>query len=454
MNYHIEKAHPEDREAILKVMEAWNMHHVPSLEMEELDLSCFFVARASGQVVGASGYKILSETSGKTTILGVFPELSGTGIGKELQNIRLEAMYKAGVKHVITNADRPETIVWYKKHFGYREVGRLKKLCPFGLTTVDHWTTLEIDLDEFFKNKEEKEAQKNRYIELNDPAPLSSYPPLIINVALTGMVPTKISTPYVPTSVDEIIEDAIKVHDAGAQIVHIHARDKDNLPTPETSYYEKIISSLHRVRPELLCCVTTSGRNWSDFERRAEVLYLTGHAKPDMASLTLGSVNFLTGPSVSSINTIERLAMVMKEQGIKPELEVLDSGMVNIAKYLERHEIIHGKKYFNIILGNINTAPATIGSLSSLVEALPDNSTWAAAGLGHFQLPMNTAAMIAGGHVRVGIEDSIYYDYDREILASNERLVERIVRIADELQRPLASPHEVRGILGIEQMTS
>ena len=450
MNYHIEKARPEDTGAILKVMEAWNMHHVPSLEMEELDLSCFFVARSSGQVIGASGYKILSETRGKTTLLGVFPEFSGVGIGKELQNIRLEAMYKAGVKRVVTNADRPETIVWYKKHFGYREVGRVQKLCPFGLTDVDHWTTLEMDLDEFFRSRGEREAQRRHYIELNDPAPLSSYPPLIINVCLTGMVPTKISTPHVPVSVDEIIEDAVKVHDAGAQIVHLHARDNDNLPTPEISYYEKIISSLHHVRPDLLCCVTTSGRNWSDFERRAEVLYLSGNAKPDMASLTLGSVNFLTGPSVSSISTIERLAMVMKEQRIKPELEVLDSGMVNIAKYLERHDIISGKKYFNIILGNINTAPATIGSLSSLVEALPANSTWAAAGLGHFQLPMNTAAIVAGGHVRVGIEDSIYYDYEREILASNERLVERIVRIAGELQRSLASPHEVRAMLEME----
>jgi len=453
LDYIIEKAHSDDREAILQVMEQWNMHHIPSVEMEELDLEYFFVARSSsGRVLGASGYKILSKSQGKTTLLGVYPELSGLGIGKTLQLARFEAMHRAGVKKVITNADRPETIIWYKKHFGYYEIGTLKKQCSFGLESVDRWTTLESDLDKFFVDRMDNENRIQQYIKLNDPVPLAPFSPLIINVCLTGMVPTKLSTPHVPISAEEIISDAVKVYNAGARIVHLHARDKSGHPVSDAAYYEKIICSLRKERPELICCVTTSGRNITDFNKRTEVLYLTGAAKPDMASLTLGSLNFLNGPSSNSINTVERLAMTMKEQGIKPELEIFDTGMVNLAKYLERHRIISGTKYFNIMLGNLNTAPATLASLSCIADSLPNGSVWAAGGLGQFQLPMNAAAIIGGGHVRVGIEDSIYFDYNKDVPASNVMLVQRIVRLAEELQRPLATPEEARRIIGLESI--
>lgn len=153
MTYTIEKASPNDRDAILKVMEPWNMHHVPSKEMEELDLSCFFVALVSGKIVGASGYKILSPEKGKTTLLGILPQFSGKKIGFALQHARLHAMYDSGVKTVITNADRPETIAWYKKHFGYHEIGTLKKIHDFGLSDVDYWTTLEMDLPAYMNSK-------------------------------------------------------------------------------------------------------------------------------------------------------------------------------------------------------------------------------------------------------------------------------------------------------------
>ncbi len=168
-----------------------------------------------------------------------------------------------------------------------------------------------------------------------------------------------------------------------------------------------------------------------------------------MASLTLGSLNFLTGASTNTITVVEQLAMTMRERGIMPELEVFDSGMVNLAKYLERHDIIGGKKYFNILLGNINTAPATIGTLSHLAQALPENSIWAAAGLGGFQLPMNSAAIAAGGHVRVGLEDNLFFDYEKEVPATNEMLVSRVVKMADLLQRPVASARKTRQMLGI-----
>jgi uncharacterized protein (DUF849 family)/GNAT superfamily N-acetyltransferase len=449
MKYTIEKASPEDYQAILRVMEYWNMHHVPSPEMDNLDLSCFFVARVRGVLTGAAGYKILDSPEGITTLLGILPEFSGMGIGKALQDARLEAMYSAGVRKVTTHADRTETILWYKKHYGYREIGTVKKLCVFSLPETDRWTTLEMDLEDYMRNRSDREARRLAYIERNDPNPLSPYPPLIINACLTGMVPTKISNPNVPTTPDEIIEDAVRVFDAGARLVHIHARDRNGEPTPDAKIYEKIIAGIRRERPGMVCCVTTSGRNWRKFEQRTEVLLLEGISKPDMASLTLGSLNFFSGASLNSIEMIERLAMTMKEKEIKPEIEVFDTGMINLARYLERNGIISGKKYFNILLGNINTAPATIGTLASMASSLPDNSVWAAAGLGQFQLPVNAAAVVAGGHVRTGIEDSIFYDYRREIPATNEILVRRIVRIASEMQRRVATPGETRIMLGL-----
>ncbi|MBT8420207.1 MAG: GNAT family N-acetyltransferase [Gammaproteobacteria bacterium] len=449
MDYCIEPASQADGEAILSVLRHFNMHHVPSVEMERLDLKCFFIARLQGSIVGAAGYKIISETEGKTTLFGVLPEYCGLGIGKKLQHKRMEAMYKAGVKKVTTNADRPETILWYKKHYGYHQIGSLKKLCSFGLEDVDHWTTLQTNLDDYFAHHEEIEQDRLDYIVKNDAYPLAPYPPLIINVCLTGMIPTKAQTPHVPISCEEIIEDAVAVYDAGATLVHIHARDKNGYPTPDVSYYEKIITGIRRERPEMICVVTTSGRNWSDFERRSAVLYLDGNAKPDMASLTLGSLNFITSTSISSIHMIESLAMAMKEQGVKPELEIFDPGMITLAKYLERNRIIGGKKYFNLLLGNLNTAPATIGNLTSLAEALPSDSVWAGGGLGQFQLPINAAAIIAGGHVRVGLEDSIFYDYKKNRLATNKQLVERVVRIAREMQRPIATPDQARRIIGL-----
>ncbi len=449
MSFTVEKAAPGDRDAILAVMRHYNMHHVPSVEMDELDLDCFFVAKLDGRIVGAAGYRLLEPGHGKTTLLGVLPNYSGHGVGKALQQRRMDVMHRAGVRTLTTNADRPDTILWYRKHYGYRPVGTLRKLCSFGLEDVDHWTTLETDLDAYFATCETRERQRQQYMAMNDAHPLAPYPPLIINVCLTGMIPTREQTPHVPLSVEEIVADAVAVCDAGAHVVHLHARDADGLPTPDPALYEKIITGIRRERPQLICAATTSGRNWADFERRSAVLYLDAAARPDMGSLTLGSLNFLTGASRNTIEMVERLALAMKDQDVKPELEVFDLGMLNLARYLERNGLIEGRKYFNLLLGNLNTAPATLGTLATLVAALPADSAWGAAGLGQFQLPMNAAAIVAGGHVRVGLEDSIHYDSARTVLATNRQLVERVVRIAAELQRPIATPAEARVICGL-----
>lgn len=450
MKVEIRKAVSEDRDTMLRILKHWNMHHIPSEEMPELDIAHFYVATVIDMVVGVSGYKLLPGNKGKTTLLAIAPDFQGQGIGKQLQDIRLQAMHQAGARTVTTNCDDLKTITWYKKHYHYREVGVLKKLHAFGSEDVMHWTTLEMDLVSYMANRDEMLARRERYINRNDPPPLSEYAPLIINVCLTGMVPNKALTKHVPVTADEIIEDAVRVHDAGASIVHIHARDSEGKPTSDITQFEKILLGIRRERENLICCVTTSGRNVADVHQRAAVLQLTGDAKPDVASLTLGSLNFTSGASINSIETVEYLAMAMKENSIKPELEVFDSGMINMARYLERHGIISGNKYFNLLLGNLNTAPATLQSLSMLTQSLPENSIWSAAGIGKFQLPMNTTAIAAGGHVRVGIEDSMYYDYNEHTLATNEALVNRVVRISKELQRPIATPAQTRVMLGLD----
>jgi ribosomal-protein-alanine N-acetyltransferase len=139
-------ARPEDRDAILECLRPWNMHHVPSPEMERIELDRFFVAELSGQIVGAAGYTFIAPGRGKTTLLGVLPRHNALGIGAALQEARVQAMAAQGATKITTNADRPQVIAWYKKHWGYREVGKLPKLHSFGDDAVAEWTTLEMDV--------------------------------------------------------------------------------------------------------------------------------------------------------------------------------------------------------------------------------------------------------------------------------------------------------------------
>ena len=148
----IEPAAEQEIPQILEIMKYANMHNVPSLEMPELGWKCFFVAKTDGRMVGAAGYKIISKTEAKTTLMAVHPEFRSQGIGRLLQERRMIAMSEQGIKTLLTNADIPETISWYKKHFGYKEIGKLKKLHEFGRPDIDEWTTLQTDLVEWKKN--------------------------------------------------------------------------------------------------------------------------------------------------------------------------------------------------------------------------------------------------------------------------------------------------------------
>ena len=199
----------------------------------------------------------------------------------------------------------------------------------------------------------------------------------------------------------------------------------------------------------MILCATTSGRVVSELEPRAAVLGIEGAARPEMASLTLGSMNFPKQASVNSPDTIRGLATAMAERGIVPEWEVFDLGMLDFARYLRGHGLLGDPVYVNILLGSLGTLAATPLNLALAVERLPDGAIWAATGIGRFQFAVQKWAIAMGGHVRVGLEDNIWFDDDRTDLATNPRLVERLVAIGRASGREPATPARVRELLGL-----
>ena len=183
--------------------------------------------------------------------------------------------------------------------------------------------------------------------------------PLIVNAALTGMVPMKSDNANVPITPDEIAEDAARCREAGAAIVHLHAREADGTPTWRADVYAEIIRKVRERCPDVVVCVSTSGRLWSELEKRAEVLELEGDVKPEMASLTLGSLNFPGQASVNEPSMILDLAERMYDRGIMPELEVFDFGMVDFGRYLLERGVLRPPSYFNLLLGSLGTLSAS-----------------------------------------------------------------------------------------------
>lgn len=276
---------------------------------------------------------------------------------------------------------------------------------------------------------------------------------LIINAAITGMVPTKKDTPHVPVSPEEIIADVRRCRDAGASIVHLHARDSDDLPTYRKDIYSQILNGVRKVCPDIILCVSTSGRVFKTFEQRSEVLELVDPA-PEMASLTLGSMNFARNESVNSPDMIKALALKMAKRKITPEWECFDLGMVEYSHYLTSHEILRPPFYCNLLLGSLGTISATAFNLATMVRALPDGVTWAAAGIGRYQFSVNTLAITMGGHVRVGLEDNLWFDEQRSRLATNADLIDRLVGVARACGRSIASPQKARQIIGLPAVTN
>ncbi len=274
---------------------------------------------------------------------------------------------------------------------------------------------------------------------------------LIINFTPTGMIPTKEMTPHVPISVSEIVEDVHKAHEIGITMVHLHARDPiSQVPTYHKEIYGHIIEGIRKYAPELVLCVSLSGRDFSELEKRSDPLLLEGNLKPDMGSLTLSSLNFNKTASMNAPSMIAKLAGMMKSKGIVPELEAFDIGMINYAKYLIKKELLKPPYYFNLLFGNIACSQANLLHTGVMINDLPENSLWSLAGIGNDQLKMNSLSIAVGGGVRVGIEDNIWYDTSRTKLAHNTDLIKRIHTIAHANGRNIMKPKEFRMKMDLE----
>ncbi|HEY6897209.1 MAG TPA: 3-keto-5-aminohexanoate cleavage protein [Rhodocyclaceae bacterium] len=274
---------------------------------------------------------------------------------------------------------------------------------------------------------------------------------IIINLACTGMTPTRESSRHVPLSHDEIVDNVARAMESGVQMFHLHARDDQEQHTGDPESYGRIIESIRKLPGGRLAVltVTTSGRSTPDFASRARVLDLDGDMKPDMASLTLSSLNFLSGASVNSPDTVRQLAVRMKERGIKPELEIFDLGMANYLKVLRREGLVDGTAYVNLLLGNIAGAQATPLEFAALRAAIDQDVLVCVAGIGRHQLNSNLLGLLFADGARIGLEDNLWYDTERTSLATNDQLVARLLRIANELGRKLMPPEALRKVLGL-----
>lgn len=266
--------------------------------------------------------------------------------------------------------------------------------------------------------------------------------PLIITAALVGAELSRQDTPYLPLAPEEIAAEARMCLDAGAAMVHLHARAVDGSPTQDLAAYRAIIEAVRARAPEIVIQVSTGGAVWMSAEERLQPL----DAQPEMASLTTGTVNFGEEVFSNTMPMVREFARQMQLRGIRPEIEVFDSGMIPAAMRLLKEGLLSEPLHFNLVLGVPGGAAGTLKNLMHMVESLPSGCTWTASGIGAAQLPLTTAAILLGGNVRVGLEDNIYYRRGM-LTEGNAPLVARTARLAAELGRPLATPDEARRIL-------
>lgn len=269
---------------------------------------------------------------------------------------------------------------------------------------------------------------------------------VIITCALTGSVPDKGRFPAVPITVDEIVNDAIAVYQAGAAVVHIHVRDRvTGKNSHDIEQFREIKTRLNAECPDLIVQLSTGGRYDASEEERDNAL----RCIPEMASYCPGSSGFPGGAYVNRVDYFTNQAKFMLENNIKPEIEIFDTNMLCNALDLYAQGLLKGPLYFDFVMGVKYTQPATLTHLGYLLSLIPKDAEWNLAGVAGMQTSTILWGLGAGGHVRVGLEDNQYLY--RGVPATNVQLVERVVRIAKEIGREIATPDEARAMLGIEK---
>lgn len=266
---------------------------------------------------------------------------------------------------------------------------------------------------------------------------------VIITAALVGAELTRNDTPHLPLSPEEIVESALGAWRAGAAMVHLHVRDENGKPTCREDVFQKVIKGI-REKCDLIIQVSTGGALGDSEVDRLRPL----KARPDMASLTTGSVNFGQGIFSNPQPFIEKLAAQMRELGVKPEIEIFDTAMLENALHMVEQGLLEEPLHLDLVMGVPGGIAATERHLDFLIDSIPSAYSWSVAAVGRHEFPMAQLALKKNGHVRVGLEDNIYLE--KGVLAkSNAELVEKAVGMAREVGRPIATVAQAREILGL-----
>jgi 3-keto-5-aminohexanoate cleavage enzyme len=270
--------------------------------------------------------------------------------------------------------------------------------------------------------------------------------PVIITAALTGGVHGKEANPNLPETPEEIGRAAAAAEEAGAAVVHLHARRPNGERSFATERFQAIDDAIREYADDVVIQHSTGGTGAPAEERHRP---LRTDPPPEMASLDMGPLNrydHLTSENTRGM--VDALHEEMRERGIKPELEVFNDGHLNeVYGLLERRDLAE-PVYATLIFGGGTLSRPRPRNLLNAVDNLPEGALFNTLGFGPHQPPLTTMGIILGGHVRVGLEDNVYYSKG-ELATSNAQLVERTARIATELGRPVATPAQTREILGL-----
>ncbi|MBL7904915.1 MAG: 3-keto-5-aminohexanoate cleavage protein [Bacteroidales bacterium] len=268
---------------------------------------------------------------------------------------------------------------------------------------------------------------------------------LIITAAICGAEVLKEHNPAVPYTVEEMVREARSAYDAGASLIHLHVRYDDGTPTQDKARFREVIDAIRAELPDVIIQPSTGGAVGMSNDERLQPTEL----KPEMATLDCGTLNF-GGDEVfmNTENTIKYFGEKMISLGIKPELEVFDKSMIDMALRLHRKGYINKPMHFDLVMGVNGGISGELRDFVFMRGSLPEDATYTVAGIGRYEFPLAMAAIIDGGHVRVGFEDNVYLS--KGVLAkSNGELVAKVVRMAKELGREIATPAEARKILGL-----
>jgi 3-keto-5-aminohexanoate cleavage enzyme len=269
--------------------------------------------------------------------------------------------------------------------------------------------------------------------------------PLIITAAITGSITTATENANLPLTADEIVQAGVEAWQAGASMLHVHARKEDGEPTQRLECFAPVVNGLREAGCEAILNLSTGSAGG---RASGAVRYQCLQLRPEMGSFDSGSVNFGDRVFENPMPFLRDMAQAFLDAGVKPEIECFEAGHVENALQLRADGLLQDPLHFQFVLGLRGGSPATLAHVTFLRSLIPAGATWGVCALGRHQLPMNLLALITDGHARTGLEDNVYYRRG-EPAHSNAQLVARIVRLAEEVGRPVATPDQARELLSL-----